>query len=95
MSTSYSPIDEPSFTDTAFDAEEMLNGHRSDRHDSTPQPDDAPAASPYDESPYAGNNRQTASATPSRQTTYAPQGNQPGYGSTTGTTVVPEQTACN
>lgn len=93
MSTSYSPIDEPSFTDTAFDAEEMLNGHRSDRHDSTPQPDDAPAASPYDESPYAGNNRQTASATPSRQTTYAPQGNQPGYGSTTGTTVVPEQTA--
>lgn len=93
MSTSYSPIDEPSFTDTAFDAEEMLDGHRSDRHDSTPQPDDAPAASPYDESPYAGNNRQTASATPSRQTTYAPQGNQPGYGSTTGTTVVPEQTA--
>lgn len=28
MSTSYSPIDEPSFTDTAFDAEEVLNGRR-------------------------------------------------------------------
>ncbi len=29
MPTSYSPIDEPSFTDTAsFDPEEMLNPHR-------------------------------------------------------------------
>ncbi|MDE5989711.1 MAG: DNA translocase FtsK [Duncaniella sp.] len=60
MPTSYSPIDEPSFTDTAFDAEEVLNGPASQparpqtpsqpySNDTAPtqaQPQAAPAAAP-------------------------------------------------
>ncbi|MDE6175672.1 MAG: DNA translocase FtsK 4TM domain-containing protein, partial [Duncaniella sp.] len=60
MPTSYSPIDEPSFTDTAFDAEEVLNGPASQparpqtpsqpySKDTAPtqaQPQAAPAAAP-------------------------------------------------
>lgn len=93
MSTSYSPIDEPSFTDTTFDAEEMLNGRRSDRRDSASRPADTPAAAPYAEPSYAGNDRQTASAGNPQQTTYAPQDNQPGYGTAAGSTAASEQTA--
>lgn len=49
MSTSYSPIDEPSFTDTAFDAEEVLNGRRATH--ASPVTQTEPAAQQADFAP--------------------------------------------
>lgn len=49
MSTSYSPIDEPSFTDTAFDAEEVLNGRRATH--ASPDTQTEPAARQADFAP--------------------------------------------
>lgn len=49
MSTSYSPIDEPSFTDTAFDAEEVLNGRRATH--ASPAAQTEPAAPQADFAP--------------------------------------------